>query len=359
MDIVYSSTQLLNIKPLTTVNGNACYEIETKDKECSFKHKYICVPQSTKFIALKHAGSIHIFNLVQDGAFPDEFKTYIDEINEKLMKYFNERSTGQVLSQISDEINRDANPHNFVIVRPTSPPCEQFLNLDDAKHVIQSLNDELQKTCRGFHLHIDYITSFPSGSTVSMYSDVRLNTYIKPPLLLCLMHGKDCVSSITLKVSKSQLNIDSRTNALYEGRKFNTLLRAVAIIISKSLNQSAEHLTSNAANIISAILMIKRFNACTPGGDISKIAIRPDKLDKIINDYFSHNDGMETMVELNEENIANARSVFHETVARMNCGPLAGGRKKRSKRKSNGKTLKRGKSKDRCKSRRKKHTGLH
>ena len=327
MDIVYSSTKLLNIKPLTVVNRNAWYEIDTKDKECSFKHKYICVPQSTKFIALKHDGNIHIFNLVQDGTFPDEFKTYIGVVSEKVMKYFDERSAFQVLLQISDEINGQ-NPHNFVIVRPKSPPCPQFVNLEDAKRIIQSLNDELQKKCPGFYLYIDYLISFPTGSTVTMYSGVLLNAYIKPPLLLCLMHGNDCVSSITLKVTESQLTIDSRTNALYEGRKFNTLLRAVAIIISKSINSSAEYLISNAANIISAMLMIKRFNACTRGGDISKIAIQPEELDKTINDYFSHNNSMETMVELNEENIANATSVFHETVQRMNCEPLHGGMKR-------------------------------
>ena len=335
MDIVYSSTKLLNIKPLTVVNRNAWYEIDTKDKECSFKHKYICVPQSTKFIALKHDGSIHIFNLVQDGAFPDEFKTYIGVVSEKVMKYFHERTPVHVLFQISDEINRHANPHNFVIVRPKSPPCPQFVNLDDAKSIIQSLNDELQKKCPGFYLYIDYLISFPTGSTVTMYSGVLLNDYIIPPLLLCLMHGNDCVSSITLKVSEREPIIDSRTNALYEGRKFNTLLRAVAIIISKSLYQNAEYLISYAANIISAILMIKRFNACatfifpdTSRVDISKTSIKPEKLDKTIKEYFDYYGGMQTHVDLNEENIANATSVFHETIQRMNCEPLAGGMKR-------------------------------
>ena len=119
------------------------------------------------------------------------------------------------------------------------------------------------------------------------------------------------------------LTIDSRTNERYEGRKFNTLLRAVAIIISKSLNAGAERLVSSALNIVSIILMIKRFNAVSEGGDISKDT---PKIDKIIKDYFEHRGGMETHVELNEENIANATTVFHETIPRMNCNPLAGGR---------------------------------
>jgi hypothetical protein len=130
------------------------------------------------------------------------------------------------------------------------------------------------------------------------------------------------VSSITIKVKDDRTTIDSKTNERYEGRKFNTLLRAVAIIISKSLNESAERLTSSAANIISALLMIKRFNAVSQEGDISKSAISPEKLDKVINDYFDHHGGIETYVELNEVNIANATAVFHETIPRMNCNPL-------------------------------------
>lgn len=331
MEIIYSSTKLLNVKLLTVVNGNACYEIETKDKECSFKHKFACVPESTNFIALKHDGNVHVFNLIQDGEFPYKFKTYIHGVNEKLIQYFNEHTPGPVLFRISDEINGQ-NPYNFVVIRPKSPPCVGFHNLDNAKRIIDSLNHELQKTCPGFHLHLDYITSFPSGSTVSLYSDVLLNAYINPPLLVCLMHGNECVSSITLKVSQSQITIDSKTNAQYEGRKFNTLLRAVAIMISKSILPSVNEVRSNAANVISAILMIKRFNACTPGGDISKTAIDPKKLDKTIHDYFSHNQGMETMVELNEDNIANATTVFHETIGRMDCS-LQGGMKRNHKTK--------------------------
>ena len=84
MDIVYSSTTLLNIKRLTVVNGNACYEIEVKDKDKSAKackHKFVCTLQSTKFIAMIHDGNLHIFSLMQDqdGIFPKDLIRYIDE----------------------------------------------------------------------------------------------------------------------------------------------------------------------------------------------------------------------------------------------------------------------------------------
>lgn len=331
MDIVidYSSTTLLNIRKLTVVNGNACYELDTKESE-EVPFKYVFTPQSTVFIAMKHAGNIHIFNVKKDREFPDEFKDYIGQISQKLRTYFNERTDVSTSFKISDEINRN-NPHNFAVIRQKmslrNPPI--VVDLQPAKHIIAQLNGELQKTCPDFYLNIDYITSFPQDSTASLYSDVILNSYFQPPLVLCLFTGNDCVSSLTLKVRESELTIDSRTNERYEGRKFNTLLRAVAIMISKSLNAGAERLVSSALNIVSTILMIKRFNAVSEGGDLSKDT---PKIDKIINDYYEHRGGMETHVELNEENIANATTVFHETITRMNCTPLAGGRTRKPRK---------------------------
>ena len=323
MNIVYSSTKLLNIKLLTVVNGNACYEIEVKDKAWC-KHKFVCTLQSTKFIAMIHDGNLHVFNLMQDqdGIFPKDLIRYIDENRKHLIKILNLSGMLEKIDAL-EEFNKN-NPHNLAIIEPNSPPGDQFLDLNVAKGIIRALNIKLQETCPGFYLHIDYLTSFPTGSTVSIFSPWSLHYFMRPPLLLCLMHGNECVSSITMDVCDGlTIRIDSKTNELYENRKFNTLLRAVAIIISKGLSESAEQLTSDAANIISALLMIKRFNAVSLEGDISKFTISPEKLDKVIKDYFhQHDDRMKTMVELNEENIANATTVFHETIPRMNCKPL-------------------------------------
>ena len=327
MDIVYSSTTLLNIKLLTVVNGNACYEIEVKDKECPYKHKFMCTLQSTKFIAMMHAGNLHIFNLMQDGMFPEDFRSYIDAIREHLIKILNLSGKSQNIALREFSTN---NPHNLAIIKPNSPPCDQFLDLTVAKGIIHALNVELQPTCPGFYLHIDYLTSFPMGSTVSMYSELWLNYFMRPPLLLCLMYGNECVSSIIMRVRERDIDIDSKTNERYEGRKFNTLLRAVAIMISKGISESAEQLTSDAINKISARLMITLFNATR----LDKTAIRYetlDELNKIIDDDFSVNGGMETRVELNEENIARATSVFHDTLKRIKCHPLQGGMKRTRK----------------------------
>ena len=256
---------------------------------------------------------------MQDGMFPKDFRRYIDENRVKIL---NLSGSFQI-----DEFNME-NPHNLAIIIPDSPPQCKFLDLNAAKGIIRVLNIELQETCPGFYLHIDYLTSFPTGSTVTMYSAQQLNYFIIPPLLLCLMHRNECVSSITMEMDKKSIDemtiqifqIYSRTDARYRKRGFNTLLRAVAIMISKGLNERAERLVSDAINITSALLMIKRFNAVSQEGDISKFTISPEKFDKVIKDYFhQHDDKMETMVELNEENIANATTVFRKTIEKINC----------------------------------------
>ena len=341
--IVFSSAALLNIRPLTTVNGNICYEIR-ESAECECPVKYVWTLESTTFIAIamKYDDVIHIFNLKQDGVFPDEFKEYIEQIKPKLYAYFESGVGIGKAFMISDEINRRDNPYNFAIIRQVSSSYQgkPLIDLSNAKRIVDQLNAALQPTCPGFRLGIDYITAFPPGSIASLYTDLFTNSYFQPQIVLCLFTGNNCVSSIIIKVTKTEMTIDSKTNELYEGRKFNTLLRAVAIIVSTSLNERAERLVSSASNVISALLMIKRFNAVPRNGDISSKTVPPEKLDKVIKAHFDHVGGMETCVELNEENIANATTVFHETIQRMNCGPLKGGMKRTRKPRKQKKQIK-------------------
>ena len=310
-EIVYSSTELLGIRKTTTINGNDCYAIHTTD--CPVN---VFTPRSTMFIAVEHAGNIHIFNLKEDGVFPVEFKEYIEQIRRMLYEFFFEPI--KLLKSIALWREMNNNSHNFAIIR--KQPCPKLIELTNAKSIVSELNDALKQTCPDFHLVIDYITSFPRDSTASLYSDITLNSYFQPHIVLCLFTVNDCVSSITITVNDGSLAIYSKTDTRYKWRKFNTLLRAVAIIVSKRLDERVERLDSSAINIISAFLMIKRFNAVAREGSINKDT---PNIDEIIKSFFVDACGMETHVELNDANIANATRVFHETIQRMNCGPLA------------------------------------
>ena len=84
MDISFSPLSFLNVHPVTKVNGNICYGIKTDD--CPVK--YVFTSEETTFIATKYANVIHIFNLKNDGVFPEDFKMYIEQIREQLNEFF-------------------------------------------------------------------------------------------------------------------------------------------------------------------------------------------------------------------------------------------------------------------------------
>jgi len=219
MDIIFSTvSSSLNIRKLTTVNGNACYEIETtnESEECPIRHVF--TSESTTFIAIKHDDAIRIFNLKQNGVFPDDFKQHVEKIRGILYEFFfNPTIAMDAHVELWHEIND--NSHSFAIIRPTIVECKKLVRLTNAKIIIRALNDDLQESCPDFHLNIDYITSFPANSTVSLYYDVRLNAYFEPPIVLCLFTGNDCVSSVKINVYDSVLTIDSNTNTLYQGAR--------------------------------------------------------------------------------------------------------------------------------------------
>jgi hypothetical protein len=341
--IIYSSTDLLEIRKTNTVNGNDCYAIRTNERECTVR--YVFTPQSTTYMALKHNDAVHIFNLKQDGVFPDDFKDYIKTIEPNLHHYFESGVERQVTtmhgllnylvySNEADDIRiriNSTNPFHFVYIRQTtSEPCREFIQLENAKMMIDELNKKLLPTCPDFRLNLDYITSFPANSTASLYNEeIYPNSYFQPPLVLCLFTGNNCVSSITITFRntfrKREILIDSKTNPDYRGRKFNILLRAVAILISKELIPDITTFTSRAMNILSAFIMIKHFNAVSTTG----ITKTTPNLEAELSSF----DGMMiTHVDLTDPaNIVNATRVFHETIKRMNCKPLeplAGGLKR-------------------------------
>jgi len=322
MNIVYSSTKLLNIRPLTVVNGNACYEITDNDEV-----QHVFTPRSTVFIAVKHAGNIHIFNVKNDGVFPDKFKRYIDAIaSTKLEPFFNETTSVHTSFDLHNIIN-DNNPRHFAVINK-GHRCPEMMDLTHAQTIVRELNESLKSKCPDFYLNLDYITSFPKNSHASLYYDIYVNSYFCPKIILCLFTKvnkiQKCVSSIAFnRMSDDEMSISSRTDTSYEGRKFNILLRAVSILISKHIMQTTETLISNAENVISAFIMLKWFNAMKINAMNQRVQMPHDDLFNTLERYFQTNKRMETHVVLNDANIANASRVFHETIARMNCKPLS------------------------------------
>jgi hypothetical protein len=156
---------------------------------------------------------------------------------------------------------------------------------------LKELNKILKEICPNLSLSIEKMGNIPENKhdKYSVYNDWHKGKRYKNKLLLCLNENEECISSIILNTqlnnildnssrnnSEAILNLykhnaphelvielDSKTRTDKEGRNYNTLLRAVVIIIGKLLatNKIAfAKITSQAINPVSAYLMIK-FNA--------------------------------------------------------------------------------------------------
>ena len=249
----------IGLRKITNVNNKNIYEI-TKHGICN---RYITIPENIKYIGVvnisflngKTNKELYILNLIEDGNFSELDYDKLNQINEKQLMSLG-KSTREGFAGM--KILKD-NISNFFLIPPLSATtsCQPLKDLQLAKEIIDMLNRALDEKCPGFRLNIDYILDLPNPSFVTLFSEI-----IEPrTLLLCLFNGNNCISSLTLKIERDVINIDSQTNKRYEGRKFNKLLRAVIIIIGIKLD--ARIVRSEAVNPISVYLMKNSFHAKT------------------------------------------------------------------------------------------------
>jgi hypothetical protein len=210
------------------------------------------------------------------------------------------------------------------------------INIDEARTELAKLNSLLQEKCEDLSFTIDYYSDMKEqGMTdISVFKEEYFEE--NDTAVLCLNYDNKCISSLILNIAAEipgdddEIEITSKTNSIYEGRKFNKLLRAVIIIIGgfiKSPNGThIGFIFSKAENPISAYLMINTFNAIplTEEGrimiDFLKIKKEDGKvpLDTIKqhmdNPKTAINTAIKTRIRITEDNIKLATEVFHSVL---------------------------------------------
>jgi len=312
--VIFSSNSKINLQKITNVNNKNVYQIDLGD--CI---RYISPENSPMYIGIIHNDMLNIFNLIEDGVFDESFKLLFKNIDKTKVQILAGKlrtaDSNRIISQIIQFFN---SIHDFSYIQKFS--CPKFINLDAAKAVINDLNIELNKICPDFKINIDYFFNLKESSIVTTYSPPVVDT-----LLLCLFNGNNCVSSVTVKfnfMDPRKIDIDSRTDIRYEGRKFNKLLRSVIIIISKAFDERKQFITSEAINPISAYLMIKSLNALSINSS-GELLDKTSTFDEIKTAIESQpNKSIISTVELSVENIENAKAVFNRTITEINCASL-------------------------------------
>lgn len=221
------------------------------------------------------------------------------------------------------------------------------LNIIEAKSKLEELNNLLQEKCKDLSLTLDYyndmekygitdISAFNNKEDKDKEEDEdKDNNFLKDQnsAILCLNYQNSCISSLVLGMNTEmgdddEIEIASKTNSNYEGRKFNKLLRAVIIIIGGSIKSPSgtpiEFIFSKAENPVSAFLMINTFKDKFPISADGKPILTKLKTEEgkgevtfsKIKEYMDEKEGnyIKTRIKTTPEKIKLAKNVFDDVL---------------------------------------------
>ena len=155
------------------------------------------------------------------------------------------------------------------------------INIESTTEIVNQIDSILKNLCgHSLSLRFDFMDSIIKEipmKDVDIYDSDESTA-----LILCIFHGKKCISSISCKINthENAMEISSKTNPSYQGKKYNLFLRsAIVIIISqlkyqhqrttRSKSQTQFHkIISRAINPISILSMAKHFHASNQKFDV-------------------------------------------------------------------------------------------
>ncbi len=129
-----------------------------------------------------------------------------------------------------------------------------------ARPQLAELNTRLQQTCPDYRMTLEPYR-FVNTDTMAVYDpESSKSTY---DIILCLNKDSRCISSVVGRYNASLRSMEllSKTEPEYEGRKFNLYLRTVFIWLMTYSRPSVAKIFSHSMNPISTYAMYKHFGA--------------------------------------------------------------------------------------------------
>jgi hypothetical protein len=282
---------------------------------------YYQIPNDCKYIGYFNNNIFYVVNLV-DEEFNEDFKNNLNDIihtehidllliEDINIPSNNNLTTRKEITKIKTILLEKANIYyiNFL-------SCMKMIDLTEAKRYINTyLNNDLNihnENCN-YKLSIDYVFKMKTNTEINSFFNNSTQ------LLLCIFIDNKCISSIDInyKSSNKGIYIDCKTKNEYKNQKLNTLLTAVIIIIAKTLYNDAEYIFTIPINKAIIHIMMK-FNA---------ICIDNNKKVIVYNNNTTDITNIKTRLELNNENIKNAKNVFDTIINQLKCIDDKGGGK--------------------------------
>ena len=135
------------------------------------------------------------------------------------------------------------------------------ISLANTRNELKYINEELQRKCSS-----SYKLELSQYKYRNLESVVYDETSDEYDIILCLYHGKRCVSSVTGRYNKTRNSMEllSKTAHEYEGLKFNLYLRSIFIYLMCFVRPTIKKIYSHSMNPISTYAMYKHYHANNP-----------------------------------------------------------------------------------------------
>ena len=201
------------------------------------------------------------------------------------------------------------------------------VDITGAFGTIDDINENLNKKCKGLSLRLDYLYKMTGEITylnLLGHNTLYTNLY---SVILCLYYNGNCISSIHLVTKEDKdknniLELNTMTHHNYQNRKFNKLLLAVIIQISRLIKYGANPINKIEAfsiNPISAWLLMKNYEVEIDKKYVKYVeekgeGVNIDNKD-IINYYIDKIDGIHIFINLDDTNISKSIANINELLS--------------------------------------------
>ncbi len=166
------------------------------------------------------------------------------------------------------------------------------------KSIIKHINDKLKQKCKDLTLIVD----------IAYKINAEFDSYYLNSHVICLLYKNSCISTIHYFIQNKQLTINSDTDEKYRNNKYNSLLRAIAVIISQFYD--VEELISNAINPISVYTLSKYF-IVTYDTRFTKYLKNQKPTFELCKEYMVKTDlSVDVYIKISDENIQRAIHVY-------------------------------------------------
>ncbi len=188
---------------------------------------------------------------------------------------------------------------------------------------IAQLNQILSVVCKEARLDIGHVYDMQA---TTFYTFNNIDEIIATQdIVLCLNIGSKCVSSLTLRYADNVATIDAFTKQELQGKLYNKLLRAVAVMVLPYIYPNATVLRSVAVNYLSAYQMMKYFGGVVADDDATINAEFAESLGRKplsnagledVMHYLKHSASINVVIDvhINAENQSKASKVFDDVI---------------------------------------------